>query len=53
MLRGKYLGRLCALKLVFTADLTTETIRRVAAEAALLSSVKVSLLLTLSKFLPN
>jgi hypothetical protein len=39
---GKYLGKNCALKLVFTPDLTVETIRRVAAEAALLASVKVS-----------
>lgn len=40
--RGQYRGKLCALKLIFTADLTVETIHRVAAEAALLSSVKVS-----------
>lgn len=39
--RGKYRGKHCALKLIFTVDLTIETIRRVAAEAALLASVKV------------
>lgn len=37
---GKYRNRQCAIKLVFTLDLTREIIRRVAAEAQLLSSIR-------------
>lgn len=37
---GKYRTRKCAIKLVFTLDLTREIIRRVAAEAQLLSSIR-------------
>lgn len=37
---GKYRQRQCAIKLVFTLDLTSDIIRRVAAEAQLLSSIR-------------
>ncbi len=42
--RGTYKGTECAIKLIFTVDLTTDVINRVAAEAQVLSSIKVSIL---------
>ena len=41
--RGSYKKRVCAIKLIFTVDLTEEVIGRVAAEAQLLSSIQVRL----------
>lgn len=38
---GRYRNEHCAVKLIFTMDLTVEVIRRVAAEAELLSSLNV------------
>ena len=40
--RGKYRGMACAIKLIYTTDLTLDTIERVAAEAEILSCLKVS-----------
>lgn len=40
MYKGKYKAKECAIKLVFTMDLTEEDICRVAAEATILSSVR-------------
>ena len=37
---GTYRNRVCAVKMIYTLDLTVETISRIAAEAELLSSVK-------------
>lgn len=39
--RGAYRGKKCAVKLIYTMDLTQEIVQRVAAEATILSSVKV------------
>jgi hypothetical protein len=39
--RGVYKKEPCAVKLIFTTDLTEEVISRVMAEASLLSAVKV------------
>lgn len=38
--RGSYRGKECAIKLIYTVDLTTDVIRRVAAEASILSSIR-------------
>ncbi len=38
--KGTYRGKECAIKLIYTADLTTEVIKRVAAEASILSSIR-------------
>ncbi len=40
--RGSYKRRECAIKLVFSSDLTVDEIQRVAAESQMLSSIKVS-----------
>jgi hypothetical protein len=40
-IRGTYRQLPCAIKLVYTMDLTEEVIQRVAAEATILSSMKV------------
>lgn len=42
--RGAYKREACAIKLIFTVDLTTDIIRRVCAEAEILSSFKVPIL---------
>lgn len=39
--RGHYRGMACAVKLIYTVDLTLDTIERVAAEAEILSCLKV------------
>lgn len=41
--RGTYKLQPCAIKLIFTVDLTVDVIARVAAEARILSFVKVIL----------
>jgi hypothetical protein len=46
--RGVYKKEPCAVKLIFTTDLTEEVISRVMAEASLLSAVKVPPLALLS-----
>jgi serine/threonine protein kinase len=38
--RGTYRGQDCAIKLIYTVDLTADVIKRVAAEASILSSIK-------------
>lgn len=38
--RGKYRERSCAIKLIFTLDLTPSVIRRIAAEALILSKIR-------------
>jgi hypothetical protein len=38
--RGTYRGQPCAIKLIYTVDLTTDVIQRVAAEASILSSIR-------------
>eukprot|EP00600_Ochromonadales_sp_CCMP1393_P010984 CAMPEP_0175000894 /NCGR_PEP_ID=MMETSP0005-20121125/2839_1 /TAXON_ID=420556 /ORGANISM="Ochromonas sp., Strain CCMP1393" /LENGTH=1630 /DNA_ID=CAMNT_0016255735 /DNA_START=161 /DNA_END=5053 /DNA_ORIENTATION=- len=38
--KGTYRGRDCAIKLIYTMDLTVDTIKRVAAEASILSSIR-------------
>lgn len=38
--KGSYRGKECAIKLIYTVDLTTDVIRRVAAEASILSSIR-------------
>ncbi len=40
--RGSYKGQECAVKLIFTVDLTLDVIQRVAAESQILSSLNVS-----------
>ena len=39
--RGTYQGKACAIKLIFTLDLTLDVIQRVAAEASILSAAQV------------
>jgi len=39
--RGTYKDKQCAIKLVYTMDLTVDTIKRIAAEAEILSQIKV------------
>ena len=39
---GTYRKRRCAIKLIFTPDLTEDVIQRIGAEALILSSIKVS-----------
>ncbi len=39
--RGSYRDAPCAVKMIFTLDLTTEVIKRVAAEAHILSQIQV------------
>ena len=41
LIRGTYKKEPCAVKLIFTTDLTEEVISRVIAEATLLSAVQV------------
>jgi hypothetical protein len=38
--KGTYRGNECAIKLIYTVDLTAEVIRRVASEASILSSIR-------------
>jgi hypothetical protein len=38
--KGTYRGKECAIKLIYTVDLTTDVIQRVAAEASILSSIR-------------
>ena len=38
---GSYKQQACAIKLIFTVDLTVDVIERVAAEAQILSSIQV------------
>lgn len=38
--KGAYRGKECAIKMIYTVDLTTDVIRRVAAEASILSSIR-------------
>lgn len=38
--RGTYRGKECAIKLIYTLDLTADVIKRVAAEASILSSIR-------------
>jgi hypothetical protein len=38
--KGTYRGQECAIKLIYTVDLTTDVIQRVAAEASILSSIR-------------
>jgi hypothetical protein len=38
--RGTYRGKECAIKLIYTVDLTADVIKRVAAEASILSSIR-------------
>lgn len=38
--KGSYRSRECAIKLIYTVDLTTDVIKRVAAEASILSAIR-------------